>query len=123
MGARFGVHDQAPASGLDIPRRQDIGSENHEVSLERFVGMAAGGGNDVGPEGEIGNELSVHHIPLEKIDASCIQGFDLGTQFGKVAGENRRSYLNREGHSPTLPGGRSLDFDVTAYALLSSGAD
>ena len=85
MWTGFGVDDQATAACFDIARRQDIGGEDHQVSLEGFGGVLTGGGNDIGAKGQVRDKLSVHNVPLEEVNASGIKGFDLGSKFGEVA--------------------------------------
>jgi hypothetical protein len=50
------------------------------VSLKRLVGVFAGRGDDVGAKGEIGDELPVHDIPLEEINASGVESFNFGAK-------------------------------------------
>ena len=48
------------------------------------------------PRGKRGlTGLSVHHVPLERIDSSGGEGFDLVSESGEVAGKNRRHDLDR----------------------------
>ena len=99
MGARFDVHDESIAAGLDVARREHIGRECHQVRFERLRGVLASGRDHVGSEREIGHELAVHDVPLEVIDAGRVEGFDLGTQAGEIARKYRGDDLNRKRHA------------------------
>jgi hypothetical protein len=50
------------------------------VSLKRLRRVFAGRGDDVGAKGEIGDELPVHDIPLEEINASGVESFNFGAK-------------------------------------------
>jgi hypothetical protein len=58
------------------------------VSFEGLRRVFAGRCNDIWAKGEVWNELSVHDVPLEQINARGIEGFNFGAQLGKVAGQN-----------------------------------
>ena len=80
VGAGFGMNNEATATGVDIALSQNIRREHHEVSLKRLVGVFAGRGDDVGPKGEIGNELPIHDVPLEEVNASGVESFNFGAK-------------------------------------------
>ena len=68
------------------------------------VTYGAGGGDDVGPEREVGHELAVHDVPLDEVDAGLLQGGDLLAEPGEVGGQHGRGDLDRAGHrGPTVP--------------------
>lgn len=95
MWTGFGVDDQATATCLHIARRQDIGGEDHQVSLEGLGGVLTGRGDDIGAKGQVRDELSVHDVPLEEVNAGGVKGFDLGSKFGEVAGQDGWGDQNR----------------------------
>jgi hypothetical protein len=80
VGAGFGMNNETTASRIDVSLSQNIRREHHEVSLKGLVGVFAGRGDDVGPKGEIGDELPVHDIPLEEINASGIKCLNFGAK-------------------------------------------
>ena len=60
------------------------------------------GGDDVGPEGEVGHEHAVHHVPLDAVDAGLLQGDALLAEPGEVGGEHRGDDRDRAGHDRRL---------------------
>ena len=58
---------------------------------------AAAGGDDVGPEGEVGHELAVHDVPLDAVDAGLLERAELVAQLGEVGGEHGRGDLDGAG--------------------------
>ena len=98
VGARLGVDDQPPAARLDVARRHHFGGQHHQVGLERDGDEVARRGDDVGAERQVGDELAVHHVPLDEVDAGLLQGDDLLTEAGEVGRQHRRGDLDRTGH-------------------------
>ena len=80
MCAGFDMHDQSLATSLDITLGHHIGCEHHEVCFKRNLGERTRAGNDIGTKREVGNKLSIHHIPLNEIDAGFIEGNHCFTQ-------------------------------------------
>ena len=95
MDGGLGVHDQALASRLDPPFGEQIRCLHHEMGLERQGRVRPAGGDDVGPEGEIGDELAVHHVPLDQVDAGLLEGLAFLAESSEVRGEDRRRDANR----------------------------
>ena len=104
MRASLGMNNETTATGVDIALSQNIRCEHHQVGLKRLVGVFAGRGDDVGSKGEVGNELSVHDVPLEEINASGIEGLNFGSELRKIAGQDRGGDHDRQGHVNTLVG-------------------
>ena len=97
-GARLDVDDQPPAARLDVARGHHLGGQHHQVGLERDGDEVARRGDDVGTERQVGDELAVHHVPLDEVDAGLLQGDDLLTEAGEVGRQHRRGDLDRAGH-------------------------
>jgi hypothetical protein len=74
------MNNESTASRIDVALSQNIRREHHEVSLKRLRRVFAGRGDDVGAKGEIGDELPVHDIPLEEINASGVESFNFGAK-------------------------------------------
>lgn len=102
MGAGLHMDDESTASGFHVSVGENIRCEHHEVSLERLLGVSPSGGDHVGSKGEIRHELPVHDVPLEVIDTGLVERFDLLTETGEVARQDRRNDLDRQGHTRTL---------------------
>ena len=86
VGAGLGVHDQALAAGLHVLGSHQVGSQHHQMSFERNSCERASGGDHIWAEGEVGHELPIHHVPLNAIDASSLQGSDFVTEAREVGG-------------------------------------
>ena len=80
MRASLSVDDEAAAAGVDITLSQDIGREHHQVSFKGLRRVLAGRSDDIWTKGEVGNELAIHDVPLEQVDASGIKCLNFGTQ-------------------------------------------
>ena len=72
--ACFGVHDEALTTGFYVTLGHDIGCEHHEVCFKRNFGERTSAGDDVGTKCEVGNKLTIHHVPLNEVDAGFIEG-------------------------------------------------
>jgi hypothetical protein len=93
--AGLGVHDQQAAARLDHGVEDPGRLVHHEVGLERDVHERAGGGDDVGTEGEVRHEVAVHDVPLDAVDAGLLQ-IDAGVaQVGEVRGQHGGDDLDR----------------------------
>ena len=95
------------ASAWTISRRQPASTYRAAiasgVSTIRWasngtVACVAGGGDDVGPERQVGDELAVHHVPLDEVDARLLQRGDLLAEPGEVGRQHGRGDLDRAGH-------------------------
>ena len=96
--ARLGVDDQPGAAGFDVARGHHVGGEDHQVGLERQRDTIPHGGDDVGTERQVGDELAVHHVPLDEVDAGLLEGDDLVAEPREVRREHRRGDLDRQCH-------------------------
>jgi hypothetical protein len=91
--ARFGVDDDELAAGLHVLVHQLLGLEDHQMGLEHDRGVLAGGGDDIGAEGQVRHEPPVHHVPLDAVDAGFLEGRYLVTQAGEIGRKDRRDDL------------------------------
>ena len=80
MRAGLSVNNEAAAAGVDVALSQDIGCEHHQVSLKRLLGVFARRCNDVGSKGEVGDELAIHDVPLEEVNARGIKCLNFGAK-------------------------------------------
>ena len=56
------------------------------MSFERYSHAIPDGGDHVGTERQVGDELAVHHVPLDEVDAGLLECDDLVTEAEKSAG-------------------------------------
>ena len=81
-----------------------IGRLNHEMRFERQAGVLAGRRHDVGPERDVGHELTVHDVPLDPVGARRLQRGDLVPETGEISRQHRGHNEDRAAHHPfTLP--------------------
>ena len=74
--------------------------DDHEVNVERKRGEPAHGFDQHRPEGEVGYELPVHHVDVEKVRSRALDAGDLFAQAGEVGRENRRTEPHLRGTGP-----------------------
>lgn len=114
MVARLDVHDQPLAASLDVSLGHHVGGHHHEVGLERFLREVSSRCDDVGAEREIGDELPVHHVPLNEIGTCRIERDDCFAEFGEVDRQHRRSDLHGPHASSSLGSLVVTDAEPTA---------
>ena len=92
---------------------------DHQMGFERPVGAVAHRRNDVGPKGEIGHETAIHHIELEAIDASFVQGNDFVAKAAEVCRQDRRDNGKRamRAHVQTVVQSTSLSRPCPVLSL------
>ena len=90
VGAGLDVDDHDLAAGIDIAGYELVGSDDHQVSLERNRHVGSAGGDDVGTEGQVGDEHPVHHVELDPVDPRFLEIDTLLAQTGEVGREDRR---------------------------------
>jgi hypothetical protein len=61
-------------------------------------GTVACRGDDVGAEGQVGDELAVHHVKLDEVHARFLQRRDLLAEAGEVGRQHGRCDLDRASH-------------------------
>ena len=54
--------------------------------------------HDVGTEGDVGDEMPVHHVEMDPVGAGGVDGADFLTQFGEIRGQDRGRDKQRAGH-------------------------
>ena len=112
VGARLGVDDHQLAAGVDVAGEELVGVADHEVGLESHRRPAPAGGDHVGPEGQVGDEVPVHDVPLDPVDARLLEGGDVVTEAREIGREDGGDDQGRSGrhatddtHSSWPPGG------------------
>ena len=101
VGAGLDVDDDQLAAGLDVEMEEIVGVADHQMGLEADGGPAPAGGDDVGPEGQVGDEVTVHHIPLDAIDPGLLEGGDVVTEPGEVGRQDGGDDEGRTGRHGT----------------------
>ena len=105
----LGVDDDELAARFHEPGQQPVGLVHHEVGLERDLHQRADGGDHVRPEGQVGNEAPVHHVPLDPVHAGLLEGSHLVAEAGEVGREDGRDDADGRGihgAGPSVSGSR-----------------
>ena len=89
------VHRHHVRAGIDERLDVAIGIADHQVHVERQRGRLAQRLHDRHADGDVGHEVSVHHVDVDLIGAAARRGGDLGAEVREVRGENRRRETNR----------------------------
>ncbi len=85
----LGVDDEQFAAGLGVLDEHHLGRVHHQVRLEGDRHGRAAGGDHVGPEREVRDELAVHHVPLDPVDAGVFERLALLAELGEVRRQDR----------------------------------
>ena len=72
----------------DVLGGHHVGRQHHQVRLERQRGVRPGRGDDGGTEREVRDELAVHHVPLDAVDAGRLERGDLLAEAAEVDGQH-----------------------------------
>ena len=93
----FDVHRHHAGAGghelLDVA----IGLLDHQVHIQRSRGHAPDRPHDRGTDGDVGNEVTVHHVDVDQISAAPFHRGDVASKGCEVGGENRRRDLDCAG--------------------------
>ena len=68
-----------------------IRSLDHEVHIQRFLGMASDGLDHRHAKADVGHEHAVHDIDVMPIRLAVLDDFDVATKVSEISGEQRRS--------------------------------
>ena len=85
---RLDVDCDGVCAGFDKSRRVMIGMLDHQVDIERKLGLLAHKIDNRRPEGNIIDEMSVHDVAMDPISAGFFGGADFIGQAGKIGSEN-----------------------------------
>ena len=83
------VKRQALSAGFDHGRRVAHRLGDHQMSIEKSPRHRPDGFDDRGPEADVGDEVTVHDVQVEKVSAAAQDLVDLRAEFGKVGREDR----------------------------------
>lgn len=87
--------------------------EHHQVRLEWHRRVGARRSDDIGTEGQVRNELAVHHIPLDSIHSGVLECPHFLAEPREVGGQNRRRNVYRSCHDVSLQNLVSASLDQT----------
>ena len=87
---RFDVNRKVIAPSIDVVLEAGLGVFNHQMSVEHCVGTqrTSKASDDGRAKGQIGHEVSVHHVEVKPIEP-CFHGLlAIGGQVREVGGED-----------------------------------
>ena len=90
MRAGLGMHRDVIAAGLGEGLEIGIARRDHQMRVEDLLGVRAHRLDDVGAEGNVGDEMPVHHVEMDPVGAGGIDGADLFAQSGEIRRQDRR---------------------------------
>ena len=111
------------ASACTISREQPASTKRSAITSGVYtmrcasngiVQCGAGGLDHVGTERQVGDELAVHHVPLDAVGAGRLERRDLVAEPREVGREHRRDDLDRARHAGDATGRASRPGAPTA---------
>ena len=104
VGAGLGVDGDDVGAGGDEGLEEGVGGRDHQVDVERGPRAGAERRDHVGAEGDVGDEMAVHHVDLHPVGAGGLDRGHLLAEAGEVGREDGRDdrRLPREGGRLTV---------------------
>src|SRR5688572_4598896 len=90
---RAGLYMYGEMVGAGFPEFPDVPLRlhNHEVNVQRFLGMLLYGLNHRQTQGYIRYKYSIHYVYVKPVGFTGVDHLNIALQVGKVGGENRWS--------------------------------
>ncbi len=81
-----------------------VGLGDHQVAVQRQVGGLAQRAHHGHPDGNVGDEVAVHHVHVQQAAASLLQTVNLLAQTGEVSSQDRGGHFRRVSatHQPLI---------------------
>ena len=102
MRAGFGMHGQAVGAGLGEGLEIGIDRRDHQMHVERLFGVRPQRLHHRRADGDVGNEMAVHHIDMDQVGAGRLDRLDFRAQPGKIGGQDGGGDQNGTGHTQSL---------------------
>jgi hypothetical protein len=80
----------AVGTGLGEGFEIGIAGRDHQMDVECLLGDRADGLHHGGTDGDIGDEVPIHHVDVDPVGARGLDGADFVAQFGEIGRKNRR---------------------------------
>lgn len=87
VGSGFRVDGDSLRPGVDEGLDEGVDGRDHEVSVDGSFCVFLDSGDDGRPEGEVGDEVSVHDIEVEEVGAGILDIAHFLSEDGEVGGE------------------------------------
>ncbi len=95
--ARFLMHCQHICTEFRESVDVTIWVNNHQVHIERLLGMSRNGLHHGHAKADVGNKHTVHHIEMKPMRCRSVDHFNITLKVGKVGSQQRRS--KKMGHA------------------------
>src|SRR5436305_7039049 len=88
---RFDMDRHGIRPRFEEARQVMIGMLDHEMDIERKLGVFSHGRDNGGPERNVIDEVAVHDVEVQPVCAGCFGAMDLGFEMREIGGEDGRS--------------------------------
>ena len=78
MGASLLMHPEPVGPRLDKGFKIPFGLLDHEVNIERKAGGVFDSTHHIRPDGDVGHEMTIHHIHVNPVGTADFGSLDLG---------------------------------------------
>ena len=103
VGRGLGMDDDAVRTRLGERLQIGVDRRDHQVGVEALGAVRADGADEVGAEGEVGDEVAVHDVEMEPVRPGGVDRAHLLAQPREVAGQDRGRDQDRVAHG-CIPG-------------------
>jgi hypothetical protein len=98
MHPGFHRHGDAVDTGAGEGLQIGINRADHQMRVEALAAVAADRPHQFGAEGDVGDEMPVHHIEMDPVRPGRVGGAHLLTEAGEVGREDGRGDQHVAGH-------------------------
>src|SRR5204863_7981594 len=88
---RFDMDGYRIRAGLEKARKIMIRMFDHQMDVERKLGVFADRRDDRGPERNVVHKMAIHDVEVQPVRARFFRAMDLGFEMRKIRRENGRS--------------------------------
>jgi hypothetical protein len=75
-----------------------VGILDHQVAIERELGVLAEGGDDGRADSDVGDEMAIHDVDMDDAAAAALGRGDFVGEAGEIRGKNRWNELDHYGY-------------------------
>jgi hypothetical protein len=92
------MHGDDVGAGLGEGLEVGVARRDHQVHVEGLFGMRAQCRHHVGTDGDVGEEMAVHHVDMHPVGAGRLDRAHFVAELGEIGGEERRGDDQRARH-------------------------
>ena len=85
VGASFHLNADDVSASLGEVFDVLLRLNNHQVHIQRLAGDRPQGLNDHGANGDVGHEAAIHHIDVNPVGTSLVNGPNVLSKLGKIS--------------------------------------